>query len=272
MNKYIQKLIQEQFNIGNMDLNNTKPKRNTNIFNKELNHPYYYNVLNGTVIEDEIKELNSLVSVAVPKDKNELRKIIEFYSKNYPEDSLNWLDVSGITDMSYLFKETVYNGDISKWDTSNVINMEGLFNYAYKFNTSIDDWDVSNVTNMCCMFCNAWRFDQPIGDWDVSSVTDMECMFDNAEIFDWPIGDWDVSSVTNMKYMFISARIFNQPIGDWDVSNVNNMYHMFYSAESFNQDISNWNISDETDIDEMFENCPIEEECKPLKCKYYNYE
>ena len=267
MNNYIQKLIKEQFSINDLDFSDNEQEYGTNIFNKNFNHPYYYKVLDGTAIKDEIKELNFLIGIVAPNDKNELRKIIEFYSKNYPEDSLNWLDVSRITDMSYLFKETVYNGDISKWDTSNVINMEGLFHYAYKFNTSINGWDVSNVTNMCCMFCNAWRFDQPIGDWDVSSVTDMECMFDNAEIFDWPIGDWNVSNVTSMKYMFISARIFNQPIGDWNVSNVNNMYQMFYSAETFNQDISNWNISNETDTDEMFEYCPIEEEYKPLKLR-----
>ena len=35
MNRYIQMLIKEQFNIGNMNLNN-KSKHNTNIFNKNL--------------------------------------------------------------------------------------------------------------------------------------------------------------------------------------------------------------------------------------------
>ena len=35
MNRYIQKLIVEQFNIGNMDLN-SKPRHNGNIFNKNM--------------------------------------------------------------------------------------------------------------------------------------------------------------------------------------------------------------------------------------------
>ena len=81
-------------------------------------------MLDGTAIKDEIKELNFLIGIVAPNDKNELRKIIEFYSKNYPEDSLNWLSVSGIADMSLLFYKTVYNGDISKWDTSNVTDMK----------------------------------------------------------------------------------------------------------------------------------------------------
>ena len=38
MNKYIQKLIQEQFNIGNMNLNN-KQKQHINIFNKNIVNP-----------------------------------------------------------------------------------------------------------------------------------------------------------------------------------------------------------------------------------------
>ena len=135
MNRYIQKLIQEQFNIGNMDLINNKPKRNMNIFNKNIsNHPYYKKVLNGTITENKIKELDSLVGVAVPKDKNELKKIIKFYSKNYPNYSLDWLNVSRITDMSRLFEETEYDGDISKWDTSNVTDMFHMFHDAKKFN------------------------------------------------------------------------------------------------------------------------------------------
>ena len=152
MNKYIQKLIKEQFNIGDLDFNDDEQEYSTNIFSKECNHPYYYKVINGTVAEDEIKELNSLVGVAIPKDKDELRKIIEFYSENYPEDSLNWLNVSGITDMSHLFEDTEYNGDISMWDTSDVTDMQWMFYNTLAFNQPINDWDVSSVTDMNHMF------------------------------------------------------------------------------------------------------------------------
>lgn len=39
MNKNLYKLINEQFNIGNMDLNNSK-KQHSNIFNKATVNPY----------------------------------------------------------------------------------------------------------------------------------------------------------------------------------------------------------------------------------------
>ena len=134
MNKYIHKLIKEQFSISDLDFSDDEQEYSANIFNKDINnHPYYYKVLNCTITYNEIKELNSMVSVAIPT-KKELKKIIKFYSNNYPEYSLNWLNVSGITSMYALFKKTNYNGDISKWNTSNVTNMSSMFEYAEKFN------------------------------------------------------------------------------------------------------------------------------------------
>ena len=149
MNRYIQKLIAEQFNIGNMNLNNSKRKNNVNIFNKnniiDL-HDIYDKILHGGNIDkNELEYINNVVSAVKPKDEKILREIIEFYSYFYPNYSLNWLDVSEITDMNHLFENTKYNGDISKWDVSNVIFMNSMFKYAYDFNQPIGNWDVGNV-------------------------------------------------------------------------------------------------------------------------------
>ena len=53
--------------------------------------------------------------------------------------------------MSSLFEYSDFNGDISKWDVSNVTNMEDMF-FRSEFNGDILNWDVSNVTNMASMF------------------------------------------------------------------------------------------------------------------------
>jgi len=153
----------------------------------------------------------------------------------------NW-DVSMVTNMSGLFKNTYFNEDISGWDVSNVTDMHGMFLGATEFNKPIGKWNVSKVTDMYGMFLGATEFNQPIGEWNVSNVTDMREMFEEATSFNQPIGEWNVSKVTNMREMFKRATSFNQPIGEWNVSNVTNMSYMFAGA-SFNQPIGQWNVS-----------------------------
>ena len=183
-----------------------------------------------------------------PKTKEELVEIIkaEVEKKGW-KCSLNHIDTSKITDMSYLFSSN-------------------RFYYGYnlgKFNGDISRWNVSNVKDMRCMFLGAESFNQPIGDWDVSNVKNMSCMFKCAESFNQPIGDWDVSKVTTMESMFDGAYLFNQPIGDWDISNVTDMRWMFYEAESFNQDLSSWQLKPCNGAAYIVDKCPIKDEYKP---------
>src|SRR5574344_39376 len=59
-----------------------------------------------------------------PKTREELKSIVyDRIDKEGPNCDLNDIDVSLIEDMSYLFCESKFNGDISEWDVSKVKNM-----------------------------------------------------------------------------------------------------------------------------------------------------
>jgi surface protein len=82
----------------------------------------------------------------------------------------------------------VQYGHISKWNTSLVINMRGLFEHKRNFNDDISKWNVSSVTNMDRMFFLS-SFNGDISGWNVSSVTNMEFMFSNTP-FNGDVSRW----------------------------------------------------------------------------------
>lgn len=185
------------------------------------------------------------------KDKDELKRIIHNVTRVYEHatENLNFLDVSNVTDMSYLTQNSYFNCDISDWDVSNVTRMEYMF-AASKFNGDISKWNVSKVTNMSCMFKDS-MFNQDISNWDVSSLEYMPEMFARCP-FNHPLNDWNVSNVKSMTYVFEFNPNFNQPLDKWNVSNVNDFSRMFKNAESFCQNLSKWQTKPKARHYEMF--------------------
>ena len=168
-----------------------------------------------------------------PRNREELEDLIMQRIDQYgdgPECNLNDIDVSKITDMSFLFCDMEFNGDISEWDVSRVKDMSHMFDGSH-FNGDLSKWDVSRVENMNCMF--------------------------SFSRFNGDISDWDVSHVTNMRNMFMNSK-FNGDISDWDVSRVKRMDFMFHNSD-FSGDISKWNVSNVKDMRGMFKGSPIED-------------
>ena len=66
---------------------------------------------------------------------------------------------------------SAFNQDIGNWDTSNVIDMNNMFNGANSFNQDIGSWYTYNVTDMSSMFKGASSFDQDLTQWCVNSIT-----------------------------------------------------------------------------------------------------
>lgn len=113
-----------------------------------------------------------------PKDKEELLNIIHKLLKERGWNAdLNDIDVSEVTNMSYLFdinklgkaigkdNATLNKIEISQWDVSNVTNMEGMFYQQEYFNCDLSEWDVSNVETCQFMFASCKSFDCDLRKW-----------------------------------------------------------------------------------------------------------
>ena len=111
-----------------------------------------------------------------PANKKELKELINQRIKEQGSKcNLNDIDVSKIKDMSALFHNSEFDGDISLWNVSKVMFMDSMFEGS-EFNGDISKWDVSNVKDMHSMFYNS-SFDGDISKWNVSRVKDMSYMF-----------------------------------------------------------------------------------------------
>ncbi len=192
--------------------------------------------LNQFITEALIHKIQKTKTTVKPKGKADLIKIIkDTIEKEGNECDLNFIDTSEIEDMSRLFYNNNlndFNGNISDWDVSKVVNMSEMFTHS-KFNGDISEWNVSKVENMGGMFYDS-KFNGDISEWDVSNVYEMAGMFGRSK--------------------------FNGDISEWNVSNVFSIYGMFANSK-FDGDLSNWvlsNVTSTSDVFNMFGNSPLE--------------
>ena len=196
----------------------------------------------------------------------------------------NW-DTSLVTDMNGsdgtvlrgFGGKSTFNGDITEWDTSQVTDMQYMFNSASAFNQDISSWDDSKASSRAYMFLEATAFQakfkctdavtgpasscvgpSPIPDasWHTfvaDCLDESDAIGETGECIVWArsqnvwygtMPNWNVSLVTDMSGYTGSAyqgfswnSTFNGDISNWDTSQVTNMYAMFWQATSFNRPI-----------------------------------
>jgi len=166
-------------------------------------------------IRESFKPVFSFKNESIICTDDNIKKIIQEELKQKGDSvSLNHLDVSRVTTMDNLFCHYMsdvspqpfnFNGDISKWDVSNVVSMNRMFFWCVPLSSDISNWDVSSVKDMNEMFTHS-TFLSDISNWNVSNVTDMTKMLGGTG-FNGDISKWNVSSVTAMKSMFLACPI-----------------------------------------------------------------
>ena len=242
-----------------------------------------------------ISHINSIGTVQFDNAVSPSNTSYWFADFKYLDTFNNWvyLNVSNVTDMSYMFKNCgtyhlqLVNGqptvttsqlnlDFSNWNVSNVTNMSHMFENcggsSNVFVPDLEDWNTSNVTDMSYMFKNCWNACKIMFTfWDVHNVINMSGMFynvyraDNQRIsgntnFYHPrVLNW---VTTNLKYtneMFYECSFggFNPDVSNWDMSNVLTADYMFYkcSGASFNPDFNKWKLPKVTSLSYMFAQC-----------------
>lgn len=182
-----------------------------------------------------------------PQTKEELVDIIRDAIVTYGKEvDLNFIDTSKITDMSYLFASP-----FPPLFSSDYFSGYGFDN----FNGNISKWDVSNVKYMSYMFLDNFEFNQPLNDWDVSHVTNMYCMFSDAESFNQPLDKWNTKNLEDSALMFVGANSFNQNLSSWNSNKISDCRGMFKDAKNFDSEIPSF---------DKFEFSSFADKCKHL--------
>ena len=116
------------------------------------------NTLESRRLVEEVLGSTEKSEKIVARDKDHLIELIDARIRERgPNCDLNDIDVSHIREMRELFSYSPrkdFNGDISQWDVSDVMDMSRMF-YHSRFNGDISKWNVSNVRYMPGMFANS---------------------------------------------------------------------------------------------------------------------
>ena len=166
------------------------------------------------------------------------------------------------TSTSYLFYElpNVTNIDLSNLDTSNVTNMESMFDTCRSL-TSLDlsNFNTSNVINMSYMFRDCVSLASlDLSNWNTSNVTNMGNMFGDCEsLTSLDLSHLNTSSVRTMVSMFAGCnKLTSLDLSNWNTSNVITMADMFdYCISLTSLNLSNLDTSSVTDMNYMFYDC-----------------
>lgn len=122
---------------------------------------------------------------------------------------LNDLDVSRVTDFSWLFSFMNFQADVSKWNMKNARNLSFMFSNSSLSLDSISSWNTENVIDMSFMFSGSTISGVGVSNWNTKSLVNITGMFNRCS-GDFKISDllhWDLHRVSMCDELFFNTKI-----------------------------------------------------------------
>ena len=169
--------------------------------------------------------------------------------------NLNFIDTSNITSFEDLFHSMNSYIDISRWNTSNVTNLNGTFTKSYVLKyCDISEWDVSNVTRLYYTFSYSY-ITYDLSKWNFKKLEDMRFTFNNIQEIDFDFSKWNTSTVQDMSYAFNEINFKDKNINikpeyieNLNVSSCENFNNMFGRYNGPDLTLDKWNFSNNKNL------------------------
>ncbi len=214
---------------------------------------------NSTVFTLDLSQYNFDTSNVV--NMNGMFFAMGYSNPNFTLNLGNQFNTSKVTTMQDMFREALYNSSINgldlsqyNFDTSNVINMAGMFYFAGYNNPNFtlnlgNNFNTAKVTNMSDMFHYTGyknpTFTLELGNYfNTSKVTNMSSMFQetgySSTVFTLDLGNnFNTAKVTNMSSMFSRVGYananFELDISTFVFTNVSSYLYIFSGFRSTNK-------------------------------------
>lgn len=162
-----------------------------------------------------LKMFNGCTSFNQSLNAWDVSDVWSFESMFYGCSSLNqdfndWtINTSTKVNMYAMFSEcSVFNGDITTWNTSMVGTTERMFTGCNAFNRDISGWNTATFSNMEYMFQNATSFNQDLSPWNVVKFPTIPYEFArDTPAWTLPKPVWGTTGVAPLKSTFVAVDI-----------------------------------------------------------------
>lgn len=242
------------------------------------NNSYTYNTKGKLKISYNNKYTyltNSPASIATKPYQLRFNNINTYYGASYTctyKLDLSDLDTSNIKNMEYMFQQcdALTSVNVADWNTSKVTDMGWMFLWCNSLsNLDVSRWNTSNVTDANRMFEDCFMLSNiDVSRWNTSKMNDVSGMFNGCKsLTSLDLSGWDNSSISKVSdYGNGGIGLFKDCENLVDLklpknfitSKVTDISDMFNGCKSLTSlDLSGWDTSNITKINNLFKNSGI---------------